>query len=298
MERIALSSMLLQGSWAVFQVKFVHLRQNAHMYQPEVSTALSLQARVMPCHDAFTMQTGTCAACASVPATHLYAYNSDACIGLQAHTVPENPPKTTKNVPVPLSLAAGKLPGGSVVSNTCLSTKEAAASNPYARVDAQSIVYSRLSISFSFEAWELTICHWHVGLCSGAFQWAADIDTDMLDASFAGLALPHKPAPIQQAPGSAFLWMPHSLRGLLHPQGSPGGGNLLVSVMPLHLELVALAHLSCDPILLTALQSQDPSAAVVQHLHSTLKQVEASGSKSSSVCLGEGGNDLTCGWQM
>ena len=114
------------------------------------------------------------------------------------------------------------------------------------------------------------------GLCSGAFKWAADIDTDMLDASFAGLALPESAGASKQDDADCLLCIPHSLRGLLHQPHFPSDTTpVLVSVMPLHLEFTALAYLSQEPGLLDSLHSQDPLAAAAEYCSNPTSQVLA-----------------------
>ncbi|KAK9835774.1 hypothetical protein WJX74_007629 [Apatococcus lobatus] len=115
---------------------------------------------------------------------------------------------------------------------------------------------------------------------TGAFKWAADIDADMLDASFAELVLPDTAAAGPRDTGHCLLWLPHSLRGLLHPQPCPSDTTpVLVSLMPLHLEVTALAHMSQEPSLLRALQSRDPLLAAADFC----SQIEDQAHQSSAA---------------
>ena len=103
----------------------------------------------------------------------------------------------------------------------------------------------------------------------------------MLDASFAGLALPESAEASAEAGrqdgADGLLWLPHSFRGLLHPPPSPSDTTpVLASVMPLHLELTALAYLSQEPLLLDSLQGQDPLAAAADYCSDPTNQVLAS----------------------
>ena len=92
------------------------------------------------------------------------------------------------------------------------------------------------------------------------------MDTEVLDASFSKLTLPDgECGKEQEAPQPLCLWAPHSLRGLVQPAaGSALKDPVLVSIMPLHLDFLALACLSQDPTLLAALHSTDPVEAAAQ----------------------------------
>ena len=117
------------------------------------------------------------------------------------------------------------------------------------------------------------------GLSSGAFRWAADMDCDMLDASFAELSLPGRAASGQPQSDPHLLWGPTSLRGLLRPMPSifysaPADEVVVqVSVMPLYLEITALAFLSQDPVLMQSLHCSDPIEAAAHHCASHAIQV-------------------------
>ncbi len=113
------------------------------------------------------------------------------------------------------------------------------------------------------------------------------MDCDTLDASFAELSLPGRPASAWPQSDPHILWAPISLRGLLRPTRltlhSPPTDDfvVLVSVMPLYLEITALALLSQDPVLIQSLHCSDPITAAAHHCASHSIQVSLLRTKPS-----------------